>query len=173
MLFCSFVLIQKNDPIFKTCDSTNEPFCGSIKQMKSDAELLNNLLIRIPIERTDLDAVPNMSHLQTSNKTTSAQSGHQSSHVDFSKSNGTQGISIEDSFNSPYLDSVNESLPQMQDNYNDAPSIATATHAKPSLLLPFNQDNSANMMTVIISCCLLIRTTQQLRQQLMHMSNIS
>ena len=35
----------------------------------------------------------------------------------------------------------------MQDNYNNSPSIAMATHAKPSLLLPFNQDNLANMTT--------------------------
>ena len=117
---------------------TNEIECWAFEQP----------LFHIPIEHTDLDAVPNMFHLQTSNKTTSVRSGHQSSHVDFSKSNGAQGISIEDSFNSPYFDSVDESLSRMQDNYNNALSIATATHVKPSLLIPFNQDNLANMTTV-------------------------
>ena len=63
----------------------------------------------------------------------------------FSKSNGAQGISIEDSFHSPYSDSVDESSSQMQDNYNEASNIATATHTH--LLLPFNQDNLANMTT--------------------------
>jgi hypothetical protein len=51
----------------------------------------------------------------SNNTTTARQSGHQVSHVDFSESNGVQGIPNKDSIHSPFLDSVNKILPQIQD----------------------------------------------------------
>ncbi len=71
----------------------------------------------IPTDTTD--AAPNA---PSNNTITVQQSGHQVSHINFTRSNSTQGISNEDSIHSPYSDSVNEILPQMQDK-NSAPAL--------------------------------------------------
>ena len=65
------------------------------------------------------NATPNA---PSNNTTTARRSGHQVSTIDFSGSNGVQGISNKDFIHSPFLDSVNKILPQVQDN-NSVPAL--------------------------------------------------
>ncbi len=65
------------------------------------------------------DAAPNAPSYNT---TTAQQSEHQVSHVDFSGSNVMQGISNENFIHSPFSNSVNKILPQMQD-VNSVPAL--------------------------------------------------
>ena len=62
------------------------------------------------------NATPNA---PSNNTTTARQSGHQVSTIDFSGSNGVQNKDI---IHSPFSDSVNKNLPQIQDK-NSVPAL--------------------------------------------------
>ena len=68
------------------------------------------------------DATDGTSNVPTNNPTTARRSGYQASDFDFTGSNGVHGISNEDFIQSPFSDSVNDILPQMQDDYS-APAL--------------------------------------------------
>ncbi len=65
------------------------------------------------------NAAPNA---PSNNTTTARRSGHHVSSVDFSGSNGVQGISNEDFIHSLFSDLFSEILPQMQDK-NSVPAL--------------------------------------------------
>ena len=58
----------------------------------------------------------------SNNPTTARRSGYQTSNTDFTGSQNVHGISNEDSIQSPFSDSVNDILPQMQDE-NSVPAL--------------------------------------------------
>ena len=68
------------------------------------------------------DATDGTSNVPSNNPTTARRSGYQASDFDFTGSNGVHGISNEDFIQSPFSDSVNDILPQMQDDYS-APAL--------------------------------------------------
>ena len=59
----------------------------------------------------------------SNNPTTARRSGYQKSNVDSTGSHNVHGISNEDFIQSPFSDSVNEILPQMQDENSVPPLI--------------------------------------------------
>jgi hypothetical protein len=68
------------------------------------------------------DANSGTSNVPSNNSTTAQRSGYQASDLDFTGPNGVQGISNEDFIQSPFSDSVNDILPQTQ-NENSAPAL--------------------------------------------------